>query len=362
METERSARIVVRNHRVYVGTWEGLYEAAPAGDAYGTRLLGLESPPSPVVAWNDYRGAHPAGRGPVRWILADRDAPTRLYAATNRAGVFRSEDGGRTWREMNRGLVYKETWSLAQHPATGDLYVGTGPSALFRSTDRGETWLECQALRCLPGTRRWTFPRPPYVSHVRHIGLDAADPELIYCAIEEGGIVRSRDGGTSWELIDEGHGIHPDVHTVNVIPGAPSLLVATTGHGVYRSLDGGDVWTSADRGLGPRLYMAHLAVHPSRPEALFTAAAAGIPPDWARDADAAFFRSDDRGISWRRWGGSPESLTAAPRAVAGDPMDPDTVVVGMTDGTVWLTEDGGGSFRRIVRGLPHVTSLLVIHG
>lgn len=348
---------------LYVGTWEGLYEARRNGDTYKTRLLGLESPPGPPELWHNHRGVHPAGRGGIRCpVVVDRDDPDRLYAGTNRAGVFRSDNGGRTWREINEGLVYKEVWSLAQHPATGELYVGTGPSALFKSSNRGDTWVECQHLRSLPTTKNWTFPGPPYVSHIRHVELRADDPAIIYCSIEEGGVIRSRDGGATWHQIDQSNGIHNDVHTVNVMPDNPSFLVATTGQGAYRSLDAGDSWTLAGEGLGHRRYLAHLVVHPSRADVLFTAAAERMPRDWPQGAGSAFFRSDDRGASWRRLsGGAPEDMAAGVRSVAGDPADPDAVFMGMTDGTVWMTEDGGESFRVAVRGLPQVTSLRVTH-
>jgi photosystem II stability/assembly factor-like uncharacterized protein len=348
---------------LYVGTWEGLYEARPAGDAYQTRLLGLQSPPGPKELWNHHRGVHPAGKGAVRCpVVVDRDDTRRLYAGTNRAGVFVSEDAGETWREANQGLVYKEVWSLAQHPLTGDLFVGTGPSALFRSTDRAESWIECQQLRFLPTTKNWTFPGPPHVSRIRHIGWHGDDADVVYGSVEEGGVIRSRDRGTTWGQIDERHGIYTDVHTVNPMPDDPRTLVATTGKGAYRSFDAGDSWLFSSDGLGDRRYLAQIAVHPSRPHVLYTAASASDPSNWPKGADSAFFRSDDRGASWRRLGGGvPAYLAAGVRTVAGDPADPDAVFVGMTDGAIWMTEDGGESFRLVVRDLPQVTSIQVAH-
>lgn len=348
---------------LYIGTREGLYQATATDGAWAARLLGLESPPAPKEFWHHHRGVHPAGKGAIRCpVVVDRADSDRLYAATDRAGVFRSDDAGRTWRATNEGLVYKEVWSLAQHPVTGELYAGTGPSALFRSQDDGETWLECQALRFLPTTRRWTFPTPPHVSHIKHVELSADDPTLLYCAIEEGGVIRSRDGGASWEQADATNGIYEDVHTVNAMPDAPAVLVATTGRGVYRSLDGGDSWRPSSEGLGSRLYVAHLVRHPVRPHVMFTAAAGTTPRDWPRGADTAFFRSDDRGASWRALPGDPpEPLAAGPRCVAGDPEDPEAVFVGLADGTVWMTDDGGRSLREIIRGLPQVTSIRVVH-
>jgi photosystem II stability/assembly factor-like uncharacterized protein len=106
---------------------------------------------------------------------------------------------------------------------------------------------------------------------------------------------------------------------------------------------------------------------------VFTAAAAVPPPGWSRPegAHSAVYRSGDQGKTWARLtGGLPEDMTAAPRAVAGDPVDPDAVCIGMTDGTIWLTEDGGESFRSALRMATQgpgvraagVTSLRVLPG
>src|SRR5205823_3628459 len=120
---------------LYVGTAEGLYFAETKNHAYEARPLGLR------------------GKGALRTpVVVDRNEPRRLYAATSRAGVFRSDDGGETWREINEGVVYKEAWSLVQHPRTGELCLGTGPSSVFKSSDGGESWIDCDQLRTLPKT------------------------------------------------------------------------------------------------------------------------------------------------------------------------------------------------------------------
>ena len=120
---------------------------------------------------------------------------------------------------------------------------------------------------------------------------------------------------------------------------------------------------NSSEGLDCR-YMAQLIVHPARPKLLFTAAAAVPPPFWRRPEGAcsAFYRSENQGDSWERLsGGLPEHFKAAPRAVAGDAEDPNGFFVGMTDGTVWLSENGGESFRQILIDLPQVTSIRVAH-
>lgn len=327
---------------LYLGTQDGLFEAVEDGSAYSVAALGL------------------AGSGPVT-SLVDREDPRRLYAGTLKRGLFRSEDAGQTWQEINDGIIYKSVWSLAQHPQTGELYAGTEPSSVFTSTDGGDTWQSCDHLWTLPTMKDWTFPNPPHVSHVKDIGLCADTPSLIFCAIEEGWLVRSKDRGATWENVKEG--VDFDSHSVTYMPADPSVVVATTGDGLFRSADGGDHFVQATEGLDRRYYTP-VVVHPKRPRVLYVAAAAVPPPGWRRPegADTGFYRSEDQGISWVQLsGGLPEHLTAAARTIAIDPESPETFFAGMSDGSVWTSEDGGESFRQIVTGLPHVRSIRVAY-
>jgi hypothetical protein len=132
------------------------------------------------------------------------------------------------------------------------------------------------------------------VSHVKGLALRPDDPLVILGAIEEGWIVRSQDGGKSWQNIKEG--VEFDAHSVAVMPDNPAVVIATSGQGVYKSTNGGDSFVESSNGLDRR-YMAQLVCHPARPKVLFSAAAAVPPPFWRRPegAAAAFFRSDDQG-------------------------------------------------------------------
>ena len=331
------------NRLIYIGTVDGLYRAEKNGHGYATEPLGLQ------------------GKGGLRCpVVTDWKDAACLYAATNKAGVFRSRDGGDTWHEINEGITYKEVWSLVQHPQTGELYAGTGPSSVFKSTDGGDTWTDCEQIRTLPETKNWTFPGPPYVSHVKGLALCKDDPSLILGGIEEGWVIRSQDGGKTWQNIKEG--LYEDVHSVTYMPDNPGVVIATTGRGVFRSTHSADYFEESNEGLDRR-YAAQLVVHPKRPRVLFTAAAAVPPPAWRRaeGADSGFYRSEDQGVTWQRLtGGLPDHIAGAPRATAGDPEDANAVLVGLTDGSVWMSENGGESFETIIQGLPSIGSLAVV--
>src|SRR5579884_3983632 len=281
---------------LYVGTGRGLFKAEGNGSGFSAMPLGLQ----------DCGGL----RCPV---ILDKDDPRRLYAATSRKGVFVSEDGGATWREANDGLDRLEVWWLEQHPKTGELWAGVSPSAIYKSGDRAGSWTECKQLQNLPTIPEWTFPQPPHISHVKHISLHPDDPACMLGAVEEGWIIRTTDGGASWENLR--NGCEFDAHSVYFMPDNPRVVVTTSGMGFYRSEDGGDSFERLADGLDRR-YMAQLVVHPAKPKVMFTAAAEVPPPGWTRPegANAAFYRSDDQGLSWRQLsGGVPDRLKPAPR-------------------------------------------------
>jgi hypothetical protein len=292
-------------------------------------------------------------------VVADCADPRRLYAGTTRGGVFRSEDGGATWQPINRGLLYKDVWSLTQHPVSGRLYAGTSPAGVFRSDDGGDTWQACESLWQLPSTRQWHGPVPPHLSRLKDLAVSADEPDVVFGAIEEGWLVRSRDGGATWEQIDAG--VPHDSHTIRFVPGSHSTLVMGANQGMCRSTDGGRTWQPSNTGLNGRAYTpTPLVTRASRPGTVFGCVAAVGPGSWRRPegGDAAFCRSDDGGQSWVTLsGGLPQPLVPIPRALTVHPTNPSGYVAGLTDGSVWVTDDDGASFQQMLDGLPSVMAM-----
>jgi photosystem II stability/assembly factor-like uncharacterized protein len=340
--TARGEVVVADQQRtLYIGTNVGLFAARPGTNgAYDLEPRGLSG---------QMVGA----------ILVDRDDSRRLYAGTRTDGVYRSDDGGATWREASKGIVYREIWSLAQ-AANGDLYAGTQPPAIYKSTDRGETWVGCPSFQEMEESLFWTFPRAPHIAHIKALHARPDDANWVYGAVEEGWIVRTTDGGRTWQTLKQG--VAFDSHAVTTVPGRPEVVIATSGGGVFRSDNHGETWQKSDAGIQGGFtgggYMSPPAVHPDRPSVVFAAAAEVPPPFWftrPQGANAFFYRSDDGGRTWRKLEGSglPEGgLQPAPRSCIVDSRNPDGVYFGMTDGSVYATEDGGASFRKIVEGLP----------
>src|SRR5437879_965222 len=134
--------------------------------------------------------------------------------------------------------------------------------------------------------------------------VDCADPQRLYAGTtraglfrsEDGWVIRSQDGGASWQQLDQG--VPHDTHTIRFVPGTAGTLVLGTNDGMFRSTDRGDTWSAVNDGLEGRRYTpAPLVTRASRPGVLFSSTAAVGPGGWRRPegGDAAFCRSDDGG-------------------------------------------------------------------
>jgi photosystem II stability/assembly factor-like uncharacterized protein len=261
-----------------------------------------------------------------------------LYAGLRDGGVRRTNDGGRTW--VDCALPEAGVFSLAVSAADGTVYAGTEPSRLFRSDDRGESWRELDGLLELPSRPTWSFPPRPWTSHVRWIAPSPHDADLILVGIELGGLMRSTDGGESWQ--DHRPGAQPDVHSLAWHPRERGRAYEAGGGGAAFSEDAGETWHSADDGRD-RNYTWSVAVDPDDPELWYVSASTGpFAAHGGRDPQARIYRRR-AGEPWRALGdGLPEPLPAMPYAlVATDGR----LFAGLADGQIWESEDRGDSWR-----------------
>jgi photosystem II stability/assembly factor-like uncharacterized protein len=294
-------------------------------------------------------------------VQREEGPPSAVYLALGADGAFALTRDGALWREdaggwrlVSERAVRDEIWSFAADPRLpGRLYLGVSPALLYRSDDGGATWSACDSIRRIPGYETWTFPPPPHIPHVRSIAPDPELPGGLYIGVEEGGVYRSRDGGETWESLNEG--LYWDVHTVT--PAEGDRLYATTGGGFYRSDDGGGHWRHLTAGID-RGYTVPFIAPSQQPGRLYVAAAAGPPPTWGRGADAAIYRSDDGGERWTRLDqGLPPRLDTMVMALAGGG---DGDLYAASGAAVFSSADGGETWRSAAQELPSVRALAVL--
>jgi photosystem II stability/assembly factor-like uncharacterized protein len=277
------------------------------------------------------------GNGAQCLAVDPRDQDT-LYAGLREEGVRRTHDGGRSW--VNCALPEPGVFSLAVSAADGSVYAGTEPSRLFRSDDRGESWRELEGLLHLPSRPTWSFPPRPWTSHVRWIGPSPHDADLLLVGIELGGLMRSTDRGETWQ--DHRPGAQRDVHSLAWHPRVRGRAYEAGGGGAAFSEDAGDSWKPADEGRD-RNYTWSVAVDPDDPELWYVSASTGPYAAHGRDDPQARIYRRRTGEGWRALtGGLPEPLPAMPYAlVAGEA----SLFAGLADGQIWESRDRGDSWR-----------------
>ena len=270
------------------------------------------------------------------------DADT-LYAGLREGGVRRSDDGGRSW--VDAGLEDAAVFSLAVSAGDGALYAGTEPSRLFRSDDRGRSWRPLDALLALPSRPHWSFPPRPWTSHVRWIAPSPHDAGLLLVGIELGGLMRSSDGGESWE--DHRPGAQPDVHSLAWHPHEPGRAYEAGGGGPACSEDAGASWQTLSDGLD-RTYTWSVAVEPDDPRCWYVSASVGPRAAHGGGNPQARIYRRRAGEAWQPLShGLPEPLPAMPYALV---TADGRLFAGLADGTLWETRDRGESWSACALG------------
>jgi photosystem II stability/assembly factor-like uncharacterized protein len=242
---------------VYAGVEDAaIFKTTDAGQNW-TELPGLRGHGTA----NDWQPG--AGGMGLHTILLDPKNPGRIYVAISAAGVFRTDDEGKTWRPANKGLVSQFmpvpdaevghcVHRIAMHPSKPETLFMQKHWDIMRSDDGGGSWRE------VSGDLPTDFGFP--------IDVHAHQPETVYVVPiksdsehfpPEGKlrVYRSRTGGNQWEALT--NGLPQQDCYVNVLRDAMAVdsldpcgvYFGTTGGQVYGSADGGDRWTAIVRDL-----------------------------------------------------------------------------------------------------------------
>jgi photosystem II stability/assembly factor-like uncharacterized protein len=293
---------------------------------------------------------------PAQCVAADPLRPERVYCGTFGRGLWRSEDGGASWRPAGEGIRSAQIMSVAvsRSERAGDLgvvYAGTEPTALYRSEDGAATWQDLPALLALPSAPTWSFPPRPYTSHVRAIAPDPHAPGRLYVAVEAGALVRSQDGGRTWE--DRTPDGPFDTHTLGLPPQTPGRVYSAAGDGYMRpgmgfveSQDGGDTWERPDDGLRHH-YLWGLAVDPGDADTLVVSAADG--PQQAHtpaSAASAIYRRAGAGAWQQAQEGLPAPDGTLASVLAANESEPGVFYAANNQG-VYRSPDAGLSWARL---------------
>jgi photosystem II stability/assembly factor-like uncharacterized protein len=291
---------------------------------------------------------------PTQAITIDPRRPDIVHAATA-DGPYRSTDSGRTWQRAglpDRGV---QIWSIAFDPADPrTVYAGASPVGVYRSEDGGETF------RRLPDPNLPERVNMGFACRVMRIASHPRRRGELYAALEVGGAMRSSDGGESWQDCgenlaqlarlphlksrivsdSEAEGML-DGHAIATTPAEPDRVFLALRMGLFCSDDAGRTWQDMEVGkVSPHTYGRDLRVSPHDPAVIY----ACLSPAFT-SGTGSLWRSTDAGRSWARFDSTTPHDTAMSLAL--HPEDARQVYFAAKTGEVFGTRDGGESWAEL---------------
>ncbi len=255
--------------------------------------------------WQERGPGNVSGR--ARAVLVDPDDPSQQswYVGSASGGIWKTEDAGKSWRDLTSSLPNLSTTTLAMPASNANvIYAGTGEGygsfafvygqGIWKSEDKGESW------RQLDGTANH-----PNFTNVLRLIVHPDNEDVLIAATSTGlrsenaesaFIMRSSNGGLSWEAV---YNSSSRIEQVIASPDDFQMQYATVhGKGLLKSTDGGSTWTEifdpfAPPFFEPNLYIGRLelAIAPSEPHRLYVAVDGGL-------TESTLYMSDDAGETW----------------------------------------------------------------
>jgi photosystem II stability/assembly factor-like uncharacterized protein len=315
------------SHRVYVGTiGEGMFRSVDGGQTFRRACEGM------------FVECH------VRALAVHPRNPATLYLGSE-LGLFVSTDSADNWTRLPAPLDGLQVWSIYVSPRRPErIVVGTCPSRLFQSDDSGRTWREGVA----PITREC-----PRILHTR-VTCVTGDPEnddLLWAGVEIDGLYRSRDGGKTWQPAGTGLSSR-DIHSLAIVPGKPRRMLAATNNDLNVSTDGGDTWQPLDIGKQlPWSYCRGMVQLSGRPEAIFLGNGDGPP-----GTVGVVARSVDGGAHWQP-AVMPGRANSTVWTFAVHPSAPERIYAASVSGEVYHSADAGMHWEKLAREFGEVRAL-----
>ena len=249
--------------------------------------------------------------GRVTAVGGHPDQPHTFYMGATGGGVWKTTDGGESWQNISDGFFGVGTiGAIAVAPSDASIiYVGTGEGPI-----RGVTTSHGDGVyKSVDGGKTWRHVGLKNSRQIARIVVDPANRDLVYAAVqgnpwgpsEERGVYRSRDGGATWQRI---HFVDPSTGAsdIDLDAGDSRTIYAAMwdhqrepwtirsggpGSSLWKSTDGGDSWIRLTRGLPGLMGKTSVVVSPADRNRLWAMIEA---------TEGGVYRSDDAGLTWKR--------------------------------------------------------------
>jgi photosystem II stability/assembly factor-like uncharacterized protein len=284
--------------------------------------------------------------------------------------VYEGEVGTHKWYDgTQHPWEFKRIWHLEPSLTDPDVaYAGAEDAAIFKTIDGGKTWKELSGLRNAKG-HLWQPGAGGMAVHT--IIIDPKNTNRIYVAISAAGAFRSDDGGKTWRPVNRGLKSQfelPDptaevghcVHRIAIHPSRPDVLFMQKHWDVMRSDNGGDSWREVSGNL-PSDFGFPIDVHAHEPETIYVVPIKSDSEHFPPDGKLRVYRSKTGGDEWQALTkGLPQKncyVNVLRDAMSVDSLEPCGIYFGTTGGQVYGSANGGNSWTAIVHDLPAVLSV-----
>ncbi|HYM62044.1 MAG TPA: glycosyl hydrolase [Thermoanaerobaculia bacterium] len=337
--------------------------AAPVKAVKGSSAESAGIPDASLLKEMQWREVGPYRGGRADAVEGIAGQPNVYYFGSTGGGVWKTTDGGQTWRPVSDGFFGGTIGAIAAAPSDPSVvYAGTGEETIrgnvspgggmWKSTDAGKSWTHIGLADS---------------QHIARIRVHPVNPDVVYVAAmghafgpnDVRGVYRSKDAGRTWERILF---VNRDSGAVDLAmdPTNPRILYASTwrfrrgpfffesggeGSALWKSTDGGDTWKEISRNKGmPKgtLGIIGVSVSPSNPQNVWAAVEA---------KEGGVYRSRDGGETWQKTSGDANLRQRAwyYTRIYADPKDEDAAYV--VNVRFHKTRDGGKTWTAIAT--PH---------
>ena len=328
-------------------------------------------------------------------VFDPRDRRTVLMAAsTGHLGptIFRSPDAGKTWKESaappafpkvpesEKGRAVNHTfWLTPCHAGEPNAwYAGTSPQGIFRSDDGGNTWRAFSYINDDSQYREWmgtVQDGTPDGPKLHSILVDPRNPQHLYFAMSGGGVHESIDGGKTFTPLVQGLDVvegfdrttatFHDPHCVRLCLSNPDRLYQQNHCGIYRLDRPSTTWVRIGKNMPKKVgdIGFPMVVHPRDADIAWVFPMDGqtVWPRVSPEGKPAAYVTRNAGKTWARQDkGFPRAnawWTVKRQAMTADGHDPIGLYLGTTSGEIWASRNEGGTWTCLARHLPEIYSV-----